>query len=125
MEELDIIDIIEYRAIQIQSIYIALYSQGYCEPSNFNETVCFINSTDKETIIEQIAIFVQKMTKDYTFEFDDEFYGDEANFKIDGYKNVKIKNCNQSLKINFEDIEKQVYDKLVVFGFKTDYNPWK
>lgn len=29
MEELDIIDIIEYKAIQTQSIYIVLYSQGY------------------------------------------------------------------------------------------------
>lgn len=80
---------------------------------------------NEETIIEQIAIFIKKMTRYYTFEFDDEFYGDEANFKINGYKNVKIKNCNQSLKFNFEDIKKQVYDKLIVSCFKTDYNPWK
>ena len=125
MEELDIIDIVEQRAIQTQSIYIVLYAQGYCEPSNFDETVCFINFADEENIIEQIAMFVKKMTRDYTFEFDNEFYGNEANFMIDGYKNVKIKNCNQSSKLNFENIEKQVYDKLIVSGFKTNYNPWK
>lgn len=119
MEELDIIDIIEYKAIQTQSIYIVLYSQGYCEPSNYDETVCFIkNTTDTEYIVEQIAIFVKKMSRDYVFEFDDEFYGNEAKLKIDVYKNVKIKNCNQNLKINFEDIEKQLYHKLIHIGFR-------
>lgn len=125
MEELDIIDIIEHKAIQTQSIYVVLYAQGYCEPANFDETVCFINSTNEIKIVEHIISFVKKMSKDYTFEFDSEFFDDVAYFKIDGYKNVKIKNCNQNLKINFEDIEKQVYDKLIVSGFKTDYNPWK
>jgi len=120
MEELDIINIIEYRAIQTQSIYVVLYAQRYCEPSNFDETVCFINSTNEENIIEHIVMFVKKMTRDYIFEFNDEFYGNEAKFEIDGYKNVKIKNCNQSLKINFENIEKQLYDKLMVSGFKTN-----
>ena len=92
---------------------------------NFDETVCFINSTNKINIIELIVLFVKKMTKDYISEFDEEFYNDEANFEIDGYKKVKIKNCNKSLKLNFEDIEKQVNDKLIVSGLKTDYNPWK
>lgn len=78
----------------------------------------FINLADHENIVE-------KMIKYYTFEFDNEFYDNEVHFKIDEYKNVKMKNCNQSLKFNFEDIEKQLYDKLIVFGFKTNYNPWK
>lgn len=122
MEELDIINIIEYKAIQTQSIYIVLYSQGYCEPSNFDENVCFINSTNDKDIIEYITMFIKKMSRDYIFEFDDEFCGNEANFMIDGYKIVKIKNCNQNLFLNFEDIEKQLYYKLIEIGFKCSHD---
>ena len=122
MEELDIIDIIEYKAIQTQSIYIVLYSQGYCEPSSYDETVCFINNTtDDEIIVEQIAIFIKEMSRDYKFEFDDEFYANEAKFKIDTYKNVSIKNCDKNIKLNFENIEKKLYHKLIDIGFSCDH----
>ena len=42
--------------------------------------------------------YLLKMSRVHTFEFDDEFYANESNFKIYVYKNVKNKNCNQILK---------------------------
>lgn len=119
------IDLIEQFAIKKKEIYIVAYTEKYCEPSDFDERLSFINSTESEQIIKYIVEYVKLHSKYNEFEFDNEFCGDEAQFKIDGYKTIKIKNCNPELKINFEDIEKTLYDELIKNKLKTNYNPFK
>ncbi len=113
MEHIYMIDLIERLATENKNIYIVAYSEIYCEPKDFDDGIYFINSKEPKQIIEYIVKFVKQHSKDYEFEFDDEFYGNKAQFKIDGYKTVKIKNCNPKLKINFDEMKKILCDELI------------
>lgn len=122
MEKFDIIDLIEQKAIEKKCIFVALYSQGYCEPANYDEVCCFISTTNTQEIIEHIVGFLTTMTKNFEFEFDEEFFENTGQFKIDGYKNVVIKNFNPNYKVDFAHIEKPLYLHLIKNKFKTNYD---
>jgi len=104
------IDLIEQFAIKKKEIYIVAYTEKYCEPSDFDERLSFINSTESEQIIKYIVEYVKLHSKYNEFEFDNEFCGDEAQFKFVGYKIIKIKIVNPDLKLTFEVIKKHLYD---------------
>lgn len=122
MKITQIIDLIEEKANREKCIYIASYSEAYCEPKNFDDYVCFINTNNLDLIqiVKNIIEFVKKCTNRFEFEFTDEFIDNEAQFQIDGYKNIVIKNLDTTFNIDFSNIEKILYDELIKNNFKTD-----
>jgi hypothetical protein len=125
MTNINIADLIHEKAVEEKSISVSLCTTGYCDPTVFDEDVCFINAIELDEIIEEISVFVKENSQNNEFQFDYEFCKNEAQFKIDGYKDVFIINCNPNLKIDFEDIEKPLYEKLIDLGLKSQYNPFE
>lgn len=115
-----VLNIIDDYTTQNKCIFIIAYSQGYCELKNYDEEVCLIYSTDKEEIIDSIVNFIKKISNGLKFEFNEYFQEREAYFQIDGYKNILIKNNNLEFEFDFSQIEKIVYDKLILNGLQSD-----
>lgn len=125
MEVLNIENLIREKAIEEKCIYIIISTKKHSKPYYFNQDACFINSVEPNEIVANIANFIEYYSEDGDFTFDLEFYENEARFTIDGYKYVYIKNCNSDLKIDFANIEKSLYEKLIDSGLRTNYNPFK
>lgn len=118
MEITDIIELVEHYAEQKKCIYILAYSEGYCEPRQFEEHVCFIKSTKHDEINENIVKFLNTISKHKEFEFGEYFQILEANFTLDGYNNVIMKNCVPESRVDFSKLENDLKDALVKDGWK-------
>ena len=118
MEITDIIELVEHYAQEKKCIYILSYSEGYCEPRQFEENVCFIKSTKNDEIISNIVKFLKVVSKRKEFEFREYFQKNEANLIIDGYNNLIMKNCNSKTDIDFIELENGLKDELIKNGWK-------
>lgn len=112
METIDILNIIETHAKNNQCIFILTYYESYCDPKEYGEYVSFIQPNDYDSIIISIVKHLLNVSKKLKFEFDMEFTIDEAEFLIDGYLRVLIKNMSDK-QINFTDIKKKLHDELI------------
>ena len=124
-------NIIKEYAIKKQCVCVYIYTCGYCEPNNYSHDACFIKSDNLNEIMENVAKYLSKNTKNYEYEYDFEINEKEITFTIDTCINVVVKNMNKNTNINFNDIEKIVYDeleknllvnKLIKYGFAETSN---